>query len=194
MTDLGESKAVPERFWVDCESACKEGFPLGAAIAIHLFAKVSELEAKNDGYYRMLYDDLGCRESCMGWVNERAESAEAKVRELEAQVSGLAGAITTMQAEIADDNTAVRTVANECRKDDEREISQLKAAIREQAQTIERLQRIVRAIEWIGYGPTAICPVCKGIQKTGHGMSCDVAAALADRRAASQKGESNDSV
>ena len=31
--------------------------------------------------YEMLYS-LGCRESCMGWVNERAESAERKLADL----------------------------------------------------------------------------------------------------------------
>lgn len=52
-----------------------------------LIEELGAAENKNAGYYRMLYDDLGCRESCMGWVNERAENAESELTVAREQIS-----------------------------------------------------------------------------------------------------------
>jgi len=38
--------------------------------------------------YELLYN-IGCRESCMGWVNERAELAESKLSEAQQTIEKL---------------------------------------------------------------------------------------------------------
>ena len=41
--------------------------------------QIEELKKKSQDYYELLYS-LGCRESCMGWVNELAERNEREPR------------------------------------------------------------------------------------------------------------------
>jgi hypothetical protein len=109
--------------------------------------------------------DLGCRDSCMGWVNEKAEmlqekltAAEAslseaqkqnearwiiwgeKVEQLEQQLVGAAETISKLREEIEDDNTSVRQVARECRLDDERTIADQAATISQYKKTLADMQ------------------------------------------------------